>query len=57
MTFTYTAARAQSNLTFSRGLRDLNHRFSDRPIRLGELLEAMQGRGFHLLLVFMPNQP
>ena len=38
---------------FSAELRDLVARFDDRPVRLGELLEATQGRGFHLLLVLI----
>ena len=40
-------------LTFSQELRNLSDRFADRPVRLGQILDAMQGRGFDLLLVFI----
>lgn len=39
--------------TFSLELRELIIRFDDRPVRLAEVLEATQGRGYHLLLVLI----
>jgi hypothetical protein len=36
---------------FSDELRNLADRFADRPGRLSEILEATEGRGFHLLLL------
>ena len=39
--------------TFSRELRDLAGQFAERPVRLGEILDATKGRGFHLLLVLI----
>ena len=39
--------------TFSAELRALADRFDDRPVRLGELLDATQGRGYHLLLLLI----
>lgn len=42
-----------SPLTFSQELRDLTDRFADCPVRLGQILDAMKGRGFDLLLVFI----
>ena len=44
---------APQRVAFSRELRELAGRFAERPVRLGELLEATQGRGFNLLLVFI----
>ncbi len=38
---------------FSQDLRELAVRFAECPVRLGELLEATQGRGFNLLLVLI----
>ena len=38
---------------FSQELRNLAEKFSGRPVRLSEILEATQGRGFDLLLVFI----
>ena len=38
---------------FSQELRELALRFADREVRLGEILDATQGRGFFLLLVFI----
>jgi hypothetical protein len=38
---------------FSTELGDLVARFDDRPVRFGEILEATQGRGFHLLLLLI----
>ena len=35
---------------FSAELRALIARFDDRPVRLAEILEATEGRGYHLLL-------
>ncbi len=40
-------------VTFSQELFNLAGQFSERPVRLGELLDATKGRGFHLLLVFI----
>ncbi len=34
-------------------LRALIARFDDRPVRLADILEATQGRGYHLLLVLI----
>jgi len=39
--------------TFSQDLHALTARFSHRSVRLGELLDATQGRGFHLLLTLI----
>ena len=38
---------------FSTELLELLARFDDRPATLGRILEAMQGRGYHLLLLFI----
>jgi hypothetical protein len=38
---------------FSEELRDLAGRFAERPVQLGEILDATQGRGFNLLLVLI----
>ncbi len=38
---------------FSRELRALAERFGDRPVQLIEIIDATQGRGFHLLLVLI----
>lgn len=38
---------------FSQELRELAGRFSERPARLGEILNETRGRGFNLLLVFI----
>lgn len=38
---------------FSGELRELLARFEDRPVRLAEILEATQGRGYHLLLLLI----
>jgi hypothetical protein len=38
---------------FSQELRTLIVRFDDRPVRLGELLEATKGRGYHVLLLLI----
>jgi hypothetical protein len=38
---------------FSEELRELIARFDDRPVRFGEILEATQGRGYHLLLLLI----
>lgn len=40
-------------LRFSTELRDLVARFDDQPVRLGALLEATEGRGYHLLLLLI----
>lgn len=39
--------------TFSQELRELAGRFAERPVRLGEILDATKGRGFNLLLVLI----
>jgi len=39
--------------TFSQELRELAGRFAERPVRIGEILDATQGRGFNLLLVLI----
>ncbi len=38
---------------FSAELQALIDRFDDRPVRLGEILEATQGRGYYLLLLLI----
>ena len=38
---------------FSAELQDLIERFDDRPVSLGEILEATQGRGYYLLLLLI----
>lgn len=38
---------------FSAELRELLARFENRPVRLIEILEATQGRGYHLLLLLI----
>ena len=46
----------QSNarpVAFSVELDDLIARFDNRPVRLVEILEATQGRGYHLLLILI----
>jgi len=52
MTAAHTSA-ASSRPAFSDELRDLAARFADHPVRVGQVLDAMQGRGFNLLLVFI----
>lgn len=44
---------AKRRLTFSQELYKLGETFAGRPARLSEILEATQGRGFDLLLVFV----
>lgn len=44
---------APARMTFSQELRELAGRFAERPVRLGEILDASKGRGFNLLLVFI----
>lgn len=39
--------------TFSQELRELAEEWADRPIALENILEATQGRGFQMLLVFL----
>lgn len=39
--------------TFSAELGDLIARFDNRPVRLAEILESTQGRGYHLLLLLV----
>jgi hypothetical protein len=43
----------QAPRAFSEELRELVARFDDRPVRIGEILEATQGRGYHLLLLLI----
>lgn len=38
---------------FSAELRELIARFDNRPARLAEILEALKGRGYHLLLLLI----
>jgi hypothetical protein len=40
-------------VTCSQELRALTERFGEGPVRVGEILEATQGRGFDLLLVLI----
>jgi hypothetical protein len=40
-------------IRFSQELGELGERFAERPVTLGEILAATQGRGFNLLLVFI----
>ncbi len=40
-------------VTLSQELLELAGRFAERPVQLGEILDATQGRGFNLLLVFI----
>ncbi len=40
-------------VTFSQELGELATRFAERPVQLGEILDATQGRGFNLLLIFI----
>ena len=47
-----TASR-EPRMAFSLELRNLAEQFEDRPARLSNILEATQGRGFDLLLVFV----
>jgi hypothetical protein len=42
-----------SPTAFSAELRELVARFEDRPVRLVEIFEATQGRGYHLLLLLI----
>ena len=44
---------APPRVMFSQELRELAAQFAQRPVRLSEILEATQGRGFHMLLVFI----
>jgi len=44
---------AERGVTFSQELGQLAGQFAERPVRLGEVLDATKGRGFHLLLVFV----
>src|SRR4051794_8159411 len=37
---------------FSQELKELVAHFAERPVRVGEILDATRGRGFNLLLVF-----
>jgi hypothetical protein len=42
-----------AGVMFSAELRALIVRFDNRPVRLSEILEATQGRGYHLLLLLI----
>ena len=42
---------AKPHLRFSEELQQLAHGFDGRPVKVGEILLATKGRGFHLLLV------
>lgn len=44
------AGSSPPDATFSEELAQLGARFSDRPLRLREILEATQGRSYYLLL-------
>ncbi len=46
-------APAAATKTFSAELGELMARFNDRPVTFGELLQATQGRGYHLLLLII----
>jgi hypothetical protein len=48
-----TATAQKSQLKFSHELQELALRFANRPVRLSELLDATQGRGFNLLLLMI----
>jgi hypothetical protein len=51
---THQALPASSaQVTFSQELGELAARFSERPVQLGEILDATRGRGVNLLLVFI----
>ncbi len=50
---TSCTSAAPGRVTFSQELRGLAERFTEQPVQLGEILEATQGRGFNLLLVFI----
>jgi hypothetical protein len=45
------SARRPARPKFSQELQDLARRFADRPTPLAELIQATQGRGFHLMLL------
>lgn len=44
---------AGPRVTFSEELRELAGQFAERPVRLGEILETSQGRGYNLLLLLI----
>lgn len=44
---------AGPRVTFSQELRELAGQFAERPVRLGEILETSQGRGYNLLLLLI----
>lgn len=48
-----TTEPAPKRVTFSEELAELVAHFAERPVRLGEILEATHGRGYNLLLVFV----
>ena len=43
----------KSQIKFSQELQELALRFANRPVRLSELMDATQGRGFNLLLLLI----
>jgi hypothetical protein len=45
--------RLAAKSTFSEELRKLAERFAERPVQLGEILDATHGRGINLLLVLI----
>jgi hypothetical protein len=47
------AVLARKSPAFSAELRELLAQFENRPVRLAEILEATQGRGYHLLLLLI----
>ncbi len=47
------AAQSGGKPAFSQELRELAERFAERPVQLGEILDATKGRGINLLLVFI----
>lgn len=47
------AIESAPSRTFSAELRDLVEHFKDRPVRLGEIIEATQARGYDFVLVLL----
>lgn len=45
--------KPDGSVRFSEELGELLARFEERPVRLGEFLEATKGRGYHLLLLLI----
>jgi len=46
-------AQSVRKARFSEELREMAEQFAERPVRLGEIFDATQGRGVNLLLVFI----